>query len=324
MATSSPGTPYSKRCPIGRGRAILTSLRGRRRCRAWIGRRRPIPEASGFRPTPERIGGVPMLEGATRRRKEGGLQRCLVEGDAAATACSRRRRCQALLVSLAAQVSLLAGLVLVPLVATSERVFALRMTPLPMPVGSLRGKPLANTNSSGPHHINIIRPIPYDRFNRPLFVPHRPQTSGADSEGARNPGVEDGSAWGIPNGVLRPGTDGATQWIFQPPGPARPPAETQKNRVVRNEGVQQAFLTQRVQPTYPPLAVQMRQEGTVQLHAIIGRDGAVTALEVLSGHSILAQAALEAVRQWRYRPTLLNGKPVEVETYITVIFQLRR
>ncbi len=282
-----------------------------------------------------------MLEGATRRRNaaEGGLRRCLVEGDAAATARSRRRRCQALLVSLAAQVSLLAALAFVPLVATSERVFALRMTPLPMPVGSLRGKPHANTNSSGPHHINIIRPIPYDRFNRPPRVPHRPQTSGADSEGTRNPGVEDGSAWGIPNGVLRPGTDGDTQWIFQPPGPTRPPAETQKNRVVRSEGVQQAlqknrvvrsegvqqaFLTQRVQPAYPPLAVQMRQEGTVQLHAIIGRDGAVTALEVLSGHSILAQAALEAVRQWRYRPTLLNGKPVEVETYITVIFQLRR
>src|SRR5712692_2061033 len=257
-----PGTPSNKWCPIGRGRAILTSLRGRRRCRPWIGRRRPIPEASGFRPTPERIGGVPMLEGATRRRNaaEGGLRRCLVEGDAAATARSRRRRCQALLVSLAVQVSLLAGLVLVPLVATSERVFALRMTPLPMPVGSLRGKPHANTNSSGPHHINIISSIPYDRFNRPPRVPHRPQTSGADSEGIKNLGLADGPAWGIPDGVLPPGTDGDTRWIFQPPGPTRPPAETQKNRVVRSEGVQQAFLTQRVQPAYPPLAVQMRQE----------------------------------------------------------------
>ncbi len=267
-----------------------------------------------------------MLEGAMRRRNaaEGGLRRCLVEGDAAAIARSRRRRCQALLVSLAVQATLLAALVLVPLLATSERMFALRMTPLPLPLGSLRGKPHANTNSSGPHRINIISPIPYDRFNRPPRAPHRPQTSGADSEGTRNPGAEDGPALGIPGGVLPPGTDGDTRWIFQPPGPARPPAETQKNRVVRSEGVQQAFLTQRIQPVYPPLAVQMRLEGTVQLRAIIGRDGAVTALEVLSGHSILAQAALEAVRQWRYRPTLLNGKPVEVETYITVIFQLRR
>src|SRR5712692_8134712 len=185
-----------------------------------------------------------MLEGATRRRNaaEGGLRRCLVEGDAAATARSRRRRCQALLVSLAVQASLLAGLVLVPLVATSERVFALRMTPLPLPLGSLRGKPHANTNSSGPH---------------------RPQTSGADSDGTSNPGAEDGPAWGVPDGVLPPGTEGETRWIFQPLVPARPPAETQKNRVVRSEGVQQASLTQRVQPAYPPLALQMRQEGTV-------------------------------------------------------------
>src|SRR6266852_5713061 len=204
MATSCPGTPSNKWCPIGRGRAILTSVHGRRRCRAWIGRRRPIPEASGFRPTPERIGGVPMLEGATRRRNtaEGGLRRCLVEGDAAATARSRRRRCQALLVSLAVQVSLLAGLVLVPLVATRERVIALRMTPLPLPLGSIRGKPHANTNSSGPHHINIIRPIPYDRFNRPPRVQHRPQPNGADSEGIKNLGLADGPAWGIPEDVL--------------------------------------------------------------------------------------------------------------------------
>ncbi len=258
---------------------------------------------------PHPISGVQSVEGARSSHPcEGGAG--AEPGSAGAAQFPKRRDCcQALLVSLAAQVSLLAALAFVPLVATSERVFALRMTPLPMPVGSLRGKPHANTNSSGPHHINIIRPIPYDRFNHLPRVSHRPQTSGADSEGTRNPGVEDGSAWGIPNGVLRPGTDGDTQWIFQPPGPTRPPAETQKNRVVRSEGVQQAFLTQRVQPAYPPLAVQMRQEGTVQLHAIIG---------------ILAQAALEAVRQWRYRPTLLNGKPVEVETYITVIFQLRR
>ncbi len=264
-----------------------------------------------------------MHEGAMRRRNaaEGGLRRCLVEGDAAATARSRRRRCQALLVSLAVQVSLLAGLVLVPLVATSERVFALRMTPLPLPLGSLRGKPHANTNSSGPHHINIIRPIPYDRFNRPPRVPHRSQTSCVDWEGIKNLGLADGSAWGIPDGVVPPGTDGDTRWIFQLPGPARPPADTQSLRTTR---FFQAVLIQRVQPVYPPLAVQMRLEGTVQLRAIIGRDGAVTALEVLSGHSILAQAALEAVRQWHYRPTLLNGKPVEVETYITVIFQLRR
>ena len=267
-----------------------------------------------------------MHESAVERRDAArrGLWQCLVEGDAAATARSRRRRCQALLVSLAVQASLLAALVLVPLVATSERVFALRM----MPLRPYRGSPHANLQAepgaSRPRHTTVIRSTLSLQVNHPSSVPHPAQSIRADSEGVKNLGLADGPAWGIPDGVLPPGTEGDTRWIFQPPGPARPPAEAQKNRVVRSEGVQQAFLTQRVQPIYPPLAVQMRLEGTVQLHAIIGRDGAVTALEVLSGRSILAQAALEAVRQWRYRPMLLNGKPVEVETYITVIFQLRR
>ncbi len=259
-----------------------------------------------------------MLEAATRRRNaaEGGLRRCLVEGDAAATARSRRRRCQALLVSLALQVSLLAGLVLVPLVATSERVFALRMTPLPLPLGSLRGKPHANTNSGGPRHTKATGQSSYDRLSRPPQFPH----PGPESQRSPGPGLDEPLTFGIPGGVDPQGAGADTRWIG-PSGPVRPPADTQSLRTTR---FFQAVLIQRVQPVYPPLAVQMRLEGTVQLRAIIGRDGAVTALEVLSGHSILAQAALEAVRQWHYRPTLLNGKPVEVETYITVIFQLRR
>lgn len=78
----------------------------------------------------------------------------------------------------------------------------------------------------------------------------------------------------------------------------------------------------RVEPRYPALARQIRLAGTVQLRAIIGIDGAVRKLEVESGHPLLAKAALDAVHQWRYRPTRLNGEPVEVETTITVIFEL--
>jgi protein TonB len=62
----------------------------------------------------------------------------------------------------------------------------------------------------------------------------------------------------------------------------------------------------------------------VRLHAIIGKDGSVQQLEVLTGHPLLVQAALDAVRQWRYRPTLLNGEPVEVDTTIDVIFSLNQ
>jgi protein TonB len=80
----------------------------------------------------------------------------------------------------------------------------------------------------------------------------------------------------------------------------------------------------RVQPVYPPLARQTRIQGTVKLHAIIAKDGSVQQLEVLSGHPLLVQAALDAVRQWRYKPTLLNGEPVEVDTTVDVIFSLNQ
>jgi protein TonB len=80
----------------------------------------------------------------------------------------------------------------------------------------------------------------------------------------------------------------------------------------------------RVEPKYPPLARQTRLEGTVRLRAIVGTDGRVREVEMLSGHALLAQAAMDAVLQWRYRPTLLNGRPVDVETQITVVFVLNR
>ncbi len=81
-------------------------------------------------------------------------------------------------------------------------------------------------------------------------------------------------------------------------------------------------LLHRVDPHYPKLAADLHLSGTVRLQATIGRDGSVRDLEILSGEPILARAAVEAVGQWRYRPTLLNGAPVEVETYITVKFAL--
>jgi periplasmic protein TonB len=86
--------------------------------------------------------------------------------------------------------------------------------------------------------------------------------------------------------------------------------------------VQQAQLTSRVEPRYPVIAIQTRTEGTVLLHAVISRDGRIAALEVLSGPPLLVQAAVDAVRQWRYRRTYLGGEPVEVDTSITVIFRL--
>jgi protein TonB len=78
----------------------------------------------------------------------------------------------------------------------------------------------------------------------------------------------------------------------------------------------------RVAPVYPEDARMARISGTVRLHVIIARDGTIKQLEVMSGHPMLQQAALDAVSQWQYQKTLLNGEPVEVDTTIDVIFAL--
>jgi TonB family protein len=88
--------------------------------------------------------------------------------------------------------------------------------------------------------------------------------------------------------------------------------------------VQAARIRNKVPPVYPDAARQARIEGAVKLRAIIGKDGTITQLEVISGHPLLVQPALDAVRQWVYEPTLINGKPVEVDTEIDVFFQLNR
>src|ERR1700757_1078092 len=110
--------------------------------------------------------------------------------------------------------------------------------------------------------------------------------------------------------------------LLAPPPPPPPPPKAAVTRTGVGGAVQAAKLVNRVQPVYPPLARQTRISGTVKLHAIIGKTGAVEQLQVVSGHPLLVQSALDAVRQWRYQPTLLNGEPVEVDTEIDVIFSL--
>jgi protein TonB len=98
----------------------------------------------------------------------------------------------------------------------------------------------------------------------------------------------------------------------------KPPAQVQVGG-----DVQAAKIINRVIPAYPALARQSRIAGTVKLIGVIAKDGTVQKLEVVSGHPFLVQAALAAVRQWVYRPTLLNGEPVEVIAPIDVIFTLQ-
>lgn len=101
---------------------------------------------------------------------------------------------------------------------------------------------------------------------------------------------------------------------------AVPKVAVQRIRV--SQGVVAGLVIHKVQPNYPQLAKTARVQGNVQLAALIGKDGTIQNLHVLSGHPLLTQAALDAVKQWRYKPYILNGEPVEVDTQITVIFSL--
>ena len=136
-------------------------------------------------------------------------------------------------------------------------------------------------------------------------------------------GVPGGAAGGSLGGVLG-GIIGSTPDVAPPPPPPPPvkKAPPPPQRITVGGAVQKARLLRQVQPQYPPLARQARIQGTVKLQAIIAKDGSIEKLEVVSGHPLLIPAALQAVQQWRYKPTLLNGQAVEVVTQIDVNFTL--
>lgn len=131
---------------------------------------------------------------------------------------------------------------------------------------------------------------------------------------AEGPGVYGSTGAGSGNNPLN------TIVNVTPPAVVAAPSASGPLRV--SQGVAQGFLVHEVKPVYPPLARQARIQGAVMLQAIIGKDGRIEKLRLSSGHPMLAPAAIEAVKQWRYRPYTLNGEPVEVETEITVNFVL--
>jgi protein TonB len=125
-------------------------------------------------------------------------------------------------------------------------------------------------------------------------------------------GVAGGSASGVLGGIIG-GTSGGT-----PPPP--PPKSNKPLRVGGN--VAAANLVRQVTPVYPQIAKTAHVSGTVMLHAIISKDGSIEELTYVSGPPLLMKAAMDAVHQWRYKPTMLNGEPVDVDTTISVVFTL--
>jgi periplasmic protein TonB len=93
--------------------------------------------------------------------------------------------------------------------------------------------------------------------------------------------------------------------------------------LIRLTTLDPAMLKHRVEPVYPTLAKQIHKEGRVELRAIIGTDGTIRSLQIVSGDPIFFISAREAVEQWLYKPTVLNGKPVEIDTFITVVYTMQ-
>jgi protein TonB len=155
------------------------------------------------------------------------------------------------------------------------------------------------------------------------MIVEAPESTTPGVPGGIDSGVPGGSREGVPGGILdalpRPAPP-------PPPQPAvkEPPAPKPIPRLPIGGNVQQAKLSHYVEPVYPPLARNARIEGLVKFTAVISREGVIQQLQMIEGHPLLVQAAADAVRQWRYRPTLLNGDPAEVVTVIEVRFKLSR
>jgi periplasmic protein TonB len=243
----------------------------------------------------------------------GSLSSCLVEGDPQSEKRARRIKRRAVAISIVLQTLSLAALVLVPLLSKGERMSLKNMTPIPpyAPIGDRRPSTTAQRRSANtplPCHICPGKNIPPNIVMRdPISTPDP-----GDAPGDPIPGVPAGP--GVPGGIRPSETH-----------PVAPPSDKtplKPERHAVSELQQMAQLITRVEPKYPPLAIQIHREGRVELHALISTTGTIESLEVISGDPFFIQSALAAVREWRYKPTILNGRPIEVDTHITVIYTL--
>jgi periplasmic protein TonB len=158
----------------------------------------------------------------------------------------------------------------------------------------------------------------------PVSVPKTPVIAQAAADApdlsASPSGVIGGIPGGVPNGMIG-GVLGSIGIVAPPPPPPPPPVVT-PSRIQVGGQVQAAKLIKQVLPEYPKLAHDARLGGMVRLKAVIAKDGTVQDLSVISGHPLLVPAALNAVKQWVYKPTILNGVAIEVGTEVDVTFQL--
>lgn len=267
-----------------------------------------------------------MSDGEVRKQKSaasiaGGeivpLRGCLVDGDPARLARSRRARRRAVAISLLTQAAAVAAILIIPLIWATDRIALASQPPMPIYV-----------SGDTPRH--DTRPAPARNAHRfqactscpPTHVPTHIVTSDPLSpgtgDGAAN--LTPGNCPGCPEII---GAISSFTTTSGPPVPRPPETKAPTPRRISDPNIEAAKLLYRVEPVYPFLAKQARRGGRVELHAIIATDGTIQSLQVVSGDPWFVQSALEAVQQWRYRPTILNGQPVEVDTTITVIYHVQ-
>jgi TonB family protein len=140
--------------------------------------------------------------------------------------------------------------------------------------------------------------------------------SGSTKSSAKPPALDAAAPSMV--GLAAGGSDGSLSNITAGDNAAKPILQT----LSISQGVSQGLLLKKVQPAYPSSALRMRTEGAVKLLATIGKTGNVTEVKVVSGEPLLTQSAVEAVKQWKYKPYLLNGEPVEIQTEISINFKL--
>ena len=221
----------------------------------------------------------------------------------------------AVILSTIVQVAVLLVLILIPLIYTQAlpkgMLTTLLIAPPPPP-------PPPPPPAEAPKIVKpVARLIQQGKLMQPRAIPKQVEVF-KEAELPPEAPVAGGVLGGLDNGLL--GGLGAGPAVAAPPPP--PPAAPKQTRIKLGGQVVAAKLVAQPQPVYPPLARQARIQGNVVLHAIIDKDGRVGELQVISGHPLLVQSALEAVKNWRYQPTQLNGDPVEVDTTITVSFVL--
>src|SRR5215469_9372096 len=213
-------------------------------------------------------------------------------------------------VSVVLQAAALGALLLIPLIYTQTLPNAMLNTFLVAPPPPAPPPPPAQTVVKQQVKTKTFAVSP---AVAPTVIPKRIEVAKDEPP----PAVAAPDVGGIPGG-----TGNVMGGIGTGAAPPPPPRPATPSRIKVGGAVQAASLVNQVKPEYPPIAQSAHVSGTVVLHAIIAKDGAVEKLQYVSGPPLLMASAMSAVKEWKYRPTMLNGQPVEVDTTVQVVFSM--